>query len=109
MEQQRHQRRRVRQRFIFVYIETGKITFRTLRFAPSALVQYSYLEFPFKDWTFESIGIDRALVTIHGKLNEIKILIGEGFCQCIAFAEETHSEKFTKWIPTMELFKVISF
>jgi hypothetical protein len=65
------------------------------------------LEFPYRDWKFEFTGINRATLHINGRINEVKILIGEGYCQAIGFTDEIHQKEFSKWIPTAELFLVL--
>jgi hypothetical protein len=89
------------------HVETGKIRFRTLHFAPTALVQNGHAEFPLKDWNLEPSGINRAVLTLSGQINDIKILIGEGEIQVIGL-HEALVEEFEGWHPVSILFKRLS-
>ena len=64
-------------------MEKGEVKFRTIHFRPTAVVQHSYIEFPYKDWSIETLGLHQALVTIEGKLNKIQILVNEGDCELV--------------------------
>ncbi|KAJ3207307.1 Protein casc1 [Entophlyctis luteolus] len=64
-----------------INIETGAVKFRTTQFRPTALVQKTYAEFPFQDWSIEPSGDCRAVFRIHGSVNEIIFEAFEGKCQ----------------------------
>ncbi|KAI8907378.1 hypothetical protein EDD86DRAFT_248231 [Gorgonomyces haynaldii] len=64
-------------------METGQVKFRTIHFAPVALVQSQYCEFPFSNWLLEPVDRDVAHMTITGKHSEIKIQIEAGQCRIV--------------------------
>lgn len=68
---------------IDINVEKGEVKFRTTHFQPTAVVQHSYLEFPYRDWRIETVELNRAIVTIQGKLHEIQIEVFEGDCELI--------------------------
>ncbi|KAJ3332244.1 hypothetical protein HDU76_000835 [Blyttiomyces sp. JEL0837] len=66
-----------------INIEMGQVKFRTIHFRPTALVQSTYSEFPFQDWTLSLSTPTTALLNIKGTTNDIQIEIGEGWCQLL--------------------------
>ncbi len=90
-------------------IETGRVKFRTTHFAPTAVVQNTYSEFPLANWELTPSGPNRAILKIEGKNNVISIEIAEGSCQILR-SDTEYLERFFKgqWLPPSLLFKVIS-
>ncbi|KAJ3366849.1 Protein casc1 [Kappamyces sp. JEL0680] len=87
--------------------DTGKVRFRTMRFAPHALVQRTYLEYPFKSWELCPVSANEATLHITGQANEVKISIREGSCQLMGTLAEQH-ECLKGWLSPSMLFKRMS-
>ncbi|KAJ3294999.1 Protein casc1 [Borealophlyctis nickersoniae] len=64
-------------------LENGLAKFRTIHFAPTAIVQNTYAELPYQDWTLRPVSHNRASLSIVGRLGDIEILIGEGECRLV--------------------------
>lgn len=64
-----------------INVEKGEVKFRTIHFQPTAVVQHTYSEFPYRDWWIETQDLNKALVTIQGKVNKIQILVENGECE----------------------------
>eukprot|EP00842_Homolaphlyctis_polyrhiza_P006463 jgi/Hompol1/6818/HPOL_003796-RA len=87
-------------------LENGRVKFRTTHFAPTAVVQNTYAELPYKDWTLEPTDLNRAVLRIYGKRNELHLDIREGECQVLQTTTE-HVPKALrgKWLPPSLLLK----
>lgn len=92
---------------IITLLENGRVTFRTMRFAPYALCQNTYLELPYKDWELSPSGKNECILRITGQVNEIKVLIREGTCQLIGPLVEHHKSLQSPCSPSL-FFKRIS-
>ncbi|KXS20871.1 hypothetical protein M427DRAFT_347405 [Gonapodya prolifera JEL478] len=65
-------------------LESGVVTFRTTQFRPTALVQDGHLEYPFDNWHISpTASLNRALLVVKGRYNEVEIEIGEGECRLL--------------------------
>ncbi len=87
--------------------EVGKVRFRTISFAPTALVQNTYGEFPLQEWTLTPKDSQSSILTIKGISAEISIEIQGGKCRLVspkldAVKDVTDSH----WVPPSYLFKV---
>jgi hypothetical protein len=60
-----------------------------------------------KDWNLEPSGINRAILSLSGQINDIKILIGEGEIQVMGL-HDALVEEFEGWHPVSILFKRLS-
>ncbi|KAJ2995479.1 hypothetical protein HDV02_000764 [Globomyces sp. JEL0801] len=89
-------------KFYVKRLESGRIRFRSLKFAPTAIVQNTYLEFPIVDWVLEPYGLDTATLTIQGQKNQLKFLIGKGKVQVTNL---TQHAIFNEPYPPSVLFK----
>ncbi|KAJ3114581.1 Protein casc1 [Phlyctochytrium bullatum] len=64
-----------------INLELGQVKFRTTQFAPTALVQKTYSEYPIQHWELKYVQQNLATLIIHGSSNEIEIEIAEGKCR----------------------------
>jgi hypothetical protein len=78
-----------------------------MKFAPHALVQKTYLEFPYKYWHISPSDKNAAILSITGQFNEVKIIIKEGVCQLAGPLAE-HHECLQGWFAPSMLFKRMS-
>ncbi|KAJ3039947.1 Protein casc1 [Rhizophlyctis rosea] len=89
--------------------ETGTVKFKTIHFAPTALVQNSYAEFPYHDWTITPTTLSTATVTILGRLGDLELEVGEGVCRLIRPRSAwTEKNLGGRWMEVGILFKRLS-
>ncbi|TPX57393.1 hypothetical protein PhCBS80983_g03887 [Powellomyces hirtus] len=89
--------------------ETSIVKFRTIHFAPTAMVQYTYAELPYADWSIRPTSPNHATLHIRGVLNDIQIDIGEGQCRLISPRTEFTDEHLgTRWTSPTILFRRLS-
>lgn len=62
-------------------IDSGEVRFKTTHFKPTAVVQHTYIEFPYLDWSITPTGLNTAIISINGKINDVKILVSGGDCE----------------------------
>ncbi|KAI8822900.1 uncharacterized protein EV422DRAFT_383551 [Fimicolochytrium jonesii] len=62
---------------------SGLVRFKTIHFAPTAVVQYTYAEFPYEDWSIRPIAPNSAILHIRGLLNDLEIEVGPGKCRAL--------------------------
>ncbi|RKO87557.1 hypothetical protein BDK51DRAFT_27374, partial [Blyttiomyces helicus] len=86
--------------------DTGRVKFRTIHFAPTAVVQNTYEELPLLDWTIRPISLNRAIVYLLGQHSTIEIEVGEGECRLLRPSTE-YTEKHLqhRWLAPAMLFK----
>lgn len=89
--------------------ETGKIKFRSLHFAPTALVQNSYGEFPLKEWSLSPQGPEVILLKIKGLFSELSIEIINGKCRLVSpNFPQIQDPSGSNLLPPLFLFKRLS-
>jgi hypothetical protein len=71
------------------------------------LVQNAHAEYPLKNWTLEPQGLNSAILTLTGQINEIKVLVGEGQVQILDLVDSVKDD-FEGWHPIAILFKRLS-
>ncbi|KAJ1343174.1 hypothetical protein BSLG_002200 [Batrachochytrium salamandrivorans] len=90
-------------------LEEGIVKCRTSHFAPTAVVQRTYSEFPYLDWMLEPAGHCRAILHIYGKKTAISIEIREGKCMVTQCGSEHVPRPLrNKWFPPSLLLKRLS-
>ncbi|KAJ1568700.1 hypothetical protein HK405_014908, partial [Cladochytrium tenue] len=67
-------------------VDTGDVKFRTTKFTPTALVQYSFAEFPLRNWSLQPMGLNKAVLAVQGRTVEIQIAIDGSKCIGLNFA-----------------------
>nr|KAJ3420075.1 hypothetical protein HK105_006145 [Polyrhizophydium stewartii] len=92
-------------------LEAGRVKCRTSHFGPTAVVQVNtYAEFPYRDWILEPIELNRGLLRIYGRKNELHLDIREGECQVVFCGTEYVPKPFrNKWFPPSLLLKACVF
>ena len=90
-------------------LELGRVRCRTVNFAPTAVVQNTHSELPYKDWVFQPTGPNRATLHIFGRKNELELDIREGECQLIGASSEYLPNNLRQtWLPPSLLLKRLS-
>lgn len=87
--------------------ESGRVSFRTMRFAPYAICQNTYLELPYKDWEMAPTGPNECTLRISGQANEIKVVIRDGMCQLLGVVSDQHKALQSPYPPSL-FFKKLS-
>ncbi|KAJ3148431.1 Protein casc1 [Geranomyces variabilis] len=89
--------------------EACTIRFKSIHFAPTALVQSTYAELPYGDWSLHPLSATSAHLHVRGVLNDIELEIGPGACRLISprtpFTEEHLCDK---WMNPAILFRRLS-
>ncbi|KAJ3181987.1 Protein casc1 [Geranomyces variabilis] len=89
--------------------EACSIKFKSIHFAPTALVQSTYTELPYADWSLHPLSTTSAHLHVRGVLNDIELEIGPGACRLISprtpFTEEHLGDK---WMNPAILFRRLS-
>ncbi|KAJ3150288.1 Protein casc1 [Geranomyces michiganensis] len=89
--------------------ETCSIKFKTIHFAPTALVQSTYAELPYGDWSLHPLSATSAHLHVRGVLNDIEVEIGPGACRLIAPRTSfTEAHLGDKWTSPAILFRRLS-
>ncbi|KAJ3224433.1 Protein casc1 [Clydaea vesicula] len=65
-------------------VEKGLVKFRTTHFKPTAVVQHTYSEYPYRSWQMYPIGKDKAIISIQGKNNLLELEVYKGECKLLS-------------------------